>query len=314
MNLFLLALLGWLMSVTVQAASFDCSTAASTMEKVICETPELSKADAEMANYYFKLMKTLTAENAKELKTEQRIWLKQRQIRCQYLHSMCLLSQYGGRINELKTKYERLVPLPPTAATTFQGIRSTCSFPEVTFPEKFKIYGAGNYAGYQINKQIDSSGHRATQFDIAVNSPGEPVVLLLGAYDPSIWNISWTEGTKILAVAVTGFSRQIVIGTPPDTPILISRSFPCAQTYSWGDIVSLNRFSNEIFKREADGTFFSKNGKSVVGSPLKAGEQLLTSTFTSIDDFIDKAVPLAGQSRLHACCHYGGTESSRRRV
>lgn len=100
---------------------------------------------------------------------------------------------------------------------------------------------------------------------------------------------------------MTGYDRQIVIGTPPETPILISRyAPPCEGTYIiWGNIDALNRFSNKVFKRETDGTYLSLDGKSIVGAPLKAGEQLFTSIVTSLDDFIDKAIPLSGPSAIN---------------
>lgn len=175
---------------TAQASSFDCSIASSDLEKAICNDKQLSKADEEMAAYYFKLTKSLTTENSKELLSRQRAWLNQRKKICPNLNPLCLLNTYSSRIDELKAKFEHLVPLSPSEATSFQGIRTTCGFPEVIFPEKYKIYGAGNYAGHKLDIQIDSHGAQATKFDIAVNSPDQPVALVLGAYDPAIWNIS----------------------------------------------------------------------------------------------------------------------------
>lgn len=301
MKQIILIALSWLaLLATAQAASFDCSIASTDLERKICNDIQLNKADEEMSAYYFKLTKTLNSEDSKELLDKQRAWLKQRKKLCPDLNPMCLLSTYSRRINELKAKFEHLVSLPPKEATSFQGVRSTCSFPEVAFPEKYRIYGAGNYAGRKLNIQIDSHGSQATQFDIAVNSPDEPVALVLGAYDPAIWNISWTKGTKILAVAVTGYDRQIVIGTPPETPILISLyGPPCEGTYIIrGNIDALNRLSNKVFKRETDGLYLSVDGKSVVGAPIKAGEQLLTSNVTSLSDFIDKSSPPSGPSAI----------------
>ncbi len=223
----------------------------------------------------------------------------QREILCPGLNAICLLNAYGKRINELKAKYGHLSPLSPSEASAFQGARTVCAFPEVVLPSDLKIYGAGNYAGRVFDRQLDSSGHQATEFDIAVNSPNHPVALVLGAYDPAIWNISWTEGTKIVAVAVTGYHRQIVVGITPDTPILISRGNPCESSYIiWGNVDSLNRLAEKLFHRPADAIYLSSNGKSVLGSPLIAGEQLITSKATSIDDFLDKDLPLAGSAAL----------------
>jgi len=284
--------LGWMSFSCTYAASFDCTAKLSNTEKAICENYQLNIADEEMSAYYLKLRKTLNFEESKELLHDQKSWLKQRKRSCREDSALCLLTLYAHRIDELKQKYDRIVPLTSSEATSYQGIRSTCGFPEVDFPETYKVYGAGNYAGRDLGIQIDSRGTQATKFDIAVNSPDQPVALVLGAYESAIWNISWTQGTKILAVAVTGYDRQVVIGLPSETPILISRSTPCRGTYIIrGNIDALNQFSKEVFKRDTDAVYLSLDGKSVVGAPIQAGEKLFTSEAIVLRDFIYKKVP-----------------------
>ena len=282
-----------------RAASFECSTASFLIEKAICDDTLLNKADEQMSDYYSKLKRTLSSGDSNELYIEQKLWLLQREIFCPGSSPICLLNVYGKRINELKAKYGHLSPLSPSEASAFQGTRTVCAFPEVVLPSDLKIYGAGNYAGKVFDRQIDSSGHQATEFDIAVNSPNHPVALVLGAYDPAVWDISWTEGTKIVAVAVTGYHRQIVIGIAPETPLLISRGNPCESSYIiWGNVDSLNRLAERLFHRTADTIYLSSNGRSVLGAPLVAGEQLIASKATSIHDFIDHNLPLAGSAAL----------------
>jgi uncharacterized protein YecT (DUF1311 family) len=291
-----------------QAASFHCAKKISEpIELVICRDPQLGKADEEMSAYYFKISKALNPIAAQELLVEQRAWLKQREKQCPTsIVSSCLFQSYGNRINELKTKYNQIVPLPVQTSVFFHGIRSTCGFPEVTFPKQFKIYAAGNYAGRKLDIQIDDRGSLATQFDVTVNSPDEPVVLLLSAYDPAIWKISWTKGTQILAVMVDGYDRQIVLGIPTETALLISRGGPCESAYiSRDNIDSLSRISNKIFNRTTDGIFVAQNGKVVIGAPIKEDEQLFTSSDLMLDDFIDKSEPLAGPLALQKAVEEG---------
>jgi hypothetical protein len=281
-----------------KAASFECSTASFQIEKVICADSLLNKADEVMSGYYSKLKRNLGSGDSNELHIEQKLWLMQREIICPGLDATCLLSAYGKRINELKAKYGHFEPLSPSEASAFQGARMVCAFPEVSIPSNLKVYGAGNYAGRPFDRQIDSSGSQSTEFDIVVNSPNQPVALILGAYDPAVWNISWTEGTRIIAVAVTGYDRQIVIGVNPDTPLLISRGMPCESSYSWGRTDWFNRLSEKLFHKSVDAISLSTNGSSVLGSPLVAGAHLVTSKAISIDDFIDKDLPLAGSAAL----------------
>ena len=97
---------------------------------------------------------------------------------------------------------------PPAQSAQSKGTSAGCGFGNLTIPEGLRVYAAGGSGGRELQFQIDQSGHEATQFDIAVNSPRQPVALLLGAYEPTIWNISWTEGTRIVAVLVSGYHRK----------------------------------------------------------------------------------------------------------
>ncbi|GFM52893.1 hypothetical protein PSCICE_41600 [Pseudomonas cichorii] len=99
--------------------------------------------------------------------------------------------------------------------------------------------------------QIDQSGHQATQFDIAVNSPEQPVALILGAYEPTVWNIGWSQGTKIVAVYVSGYYRQGVAGLDAKVPVLNSsyeNKGPCGYFYVGKEQnTGLNPLSRQLF-------------------------------------------------------------------
>jgi uncharacterized protein YecT (DUF1311 family) len=75
------------------AASFDCAKAGTNVERLICETPELSKLDDELAAAY----KTVLADPARadEEKRAQNQWLKERN-RCQ--DAGCVEVAYQRRI------------------------------------------------------------------------------------------------------------------------------------------------------------------------------------------------------------------------
>jgi uncharacterized protein YecT (DUF1311 family) len=302
-------------ATSTQAASFHCAKKISDpMELVICHNPQLSKADEDLAAYYFSISKAVSPTEAKELLSGQREWLKQREKQCPSYDWHCLLQSYGGRIHVLKERYSKIVPLPAATAVLFQGVRPTCGFPEISFPQEFKIFFAGNYAGRTLDFQIDDSGDQATQFDVTVNYPEEPVVLLLGDYEPGIWNIRWSQGTQILAVVVSGYDRQIVLGLPEETPLLISRGSPCELSYiTWGNIDSLNRISDKMFHRPSDGlryrpsdgTFIAGAGKIMVGTPLIGTEKLIASNALTLYDFIDKSAPLAGPLALQKAVEAG---------
>lgn len=187
--------------------------------------------------------------------------------------------------------------------------KPVCGFAELKLPEQFSVFAAGAYSGRKIAFQIDQSGHEGTQIDVAVNSPGQPVVLMLGAYEPTIWNIGWSPQTRIAAVLVSGYHRQAVAGLEPDTPLLNS-SFdnkgPCGYFYVTPDnLAPLNPLSKRVFGRAVDMVFPATQGKVVIGEPLATGIALVTSGAVTPESFHDKAAPMAGPAGLEDAVRKG---------
>lgn len=178
----------------------------------------------------------------------------------------------------------------------------SCKIPDLKLPINFAVYAAGGYSGRKLAFQIDQTGHQATQIDVAANSPGRPVVLLLAAYEPTIWNVGWSEKTNILAVFVSGYHRQVVAGLNKSTPVFSnthdSRG-PCGFFIASGDnLDTMNPLSMGLFGRPFDKAFSAENGKVVVGEPIAAATRLLTSSDVTPDSFQDKSAPLAGPPAL----------------
>lgn len=180
--------------------------------------------------------------------------------------------------------------------------KPACGFPELQLPTDFSVFAAGAYSGRKISFQIDQSGHEGTQIDVAVNSPNKPVVLMLGAYEPTIWNIGWAKGTKILAVLVSGYHRQAVAGLEKSVPLLNSshdNRGPCGYFYVTSDNLSaLNPMAKRVFRQPVEMVFPAENGRVVVGASLRNDTKLVTSSETSPTSFYDKDAPIAGPAGL----------------
>jgi hypothetical protein len=187
--------------------------------------------------------------------------------------------------------------------------KPVCGFPELKLPAEYSVFAAGAYSGRKISFQIDQSGHEGTRIDVAVNSPDKPVVLMLGAYEPTIWNIGWSKETKILAVLAGGYHRQAVAGLEKDTPLLISsydNKGPCGYFYVTPDnLAPLNPLAKRVFGRPVDMVFPATNGKVLVGAALPAGAKLVTSGDTTPESFHDKAAPMAGPAGLEDAARKG---------
>jgi hypothetical protein len=181
-------------------------------------------------------------------------------------------------------------PAAPTSVTTkpfaFTGESApaptamACDFGGLPLPAAAKVYAAGAYGGSKQDFQIDRSGHEATRMDVAVNQPDVPVALMLGSYEPTVWNIGWTPGTRILAVLVGGYHRQVITGLPANVPVLVStheNRGACGYFYVTAEKAgTLNPIARRVFGRPVDMLYPAHNGQVAVGVPLAAGTALVT--------------------------------------
>ena len=200
---------------------------------------------------------------------------------------------------ELKP-FEFDLPVPKEQPVTEPAV---CEFEDLQLPAGLKVYAAGAYSGRKLEFQIDQSGHVATQFDVAVNSSDNPVALLLGAYEPTIWNIGWSSGTNIVAVLVSGYHRQIASGLSSGVPIINStrqNGAGCGYFYIGNSPNrSLNPISRRLFEKPVDLVYpGDREGRIVIGDALTEGTRLVTSADSSPESFRDESAPVAGLAGL----------------
>ena len=86
-------------------ASFNCAKAETKIERAICDSKIIAKADKELGSIYKSLRKKLSKKNVKRLKNDQRSWIKRRDDQCENNSSMtlnyCLRHYYGQRLFSL---------------------------------------------------------------------------------------------------------------------------------------------------------------------------------------------------------------------
>ena len=91
------------LAVSAKAASFDCSRAATTVEKLICATPRLSALDDLMHKDYMAISASNIGDAARaQLKSSQRAWLKTRNG-CQ--DAACIENSYSARMDQVCGDY-----------------------------------------------------------------------------------------------------------------------------------------------------------------------------------------------------------------
>lgn len=206
----------------------------------------------------------------------------------------------------------RLRPTVPFAAgnqalvkTTNTPTPATCAFDEKTLPADTVVLAAGGYSGKRLDFQLDQSGHEATQFDIGVHAD-KPVALLLSSYEPTVWSIGWTKGSRIVAVYTTGYHRQVVAGLPKGTPILTAtydNKSPCGyhtlSNPSASGLAWLNPTSRKVFGKSVERVYTkAENGFIDVSESSRAKSEYVTSPDTPVSSFQDKKAPLAGKAGL----------------
>ena len=212
-------------------------------------------------------------------------------------------------------------------------VPTVCGFPDTTFAKELVVLGAGALEGRKLDFQIDqASAIAASQIDVVVNHPSAPVALMLGASNPTIWNISWTEKTKIAAVYVNGYYRQRVAGLKNSTPILISSyedkgpcetsifkykvfggndSFLAIFNYGLTTIPTEARkeqiLSQALFSKPIKSIFpiDEQSGRVLIGMPIEPGMELVTSPTTKPESFHNNREPLAGQAGLEHAVENG---------
>jgi uncharacterized membrane protein len=176
-------------------------------------------------------------------------------------------------------------------------------------PSEYVLYAGGAYGGLKLGRQIDQSGHEATQFDVFINAPGKKVVLALGAYEPSVWDIRWTPGTVIAAVFSSGYHRQAIAGLAQDVPVLYSSSenkTPCGYFYiNRNEVDKADLAVRKIFGRSAQTYFMASEGRINFGNLVSSESQFIQNKTNSVDSYRDKTAPPAGLAGLEQLIREG---------
>lgn len=94
---------------------------------------------------------------------------------------------------------------------------------------------------------------------------------MFGAYEPTIWNLQWTSKTKILAVVVSGYHRQVIAGISQATPTLNStydNKGPCRYFYGpeKEQMATAHEISRRVFNKPIGTWYAAKEGTVFVGT------------------------------------------------
>ena len=159
------------------------------------------------------------------------------------------------------------VLLACASAAAYPQSSDQCSIAD-RIPPDAEVYHVGTYAGTSslgAPIELDNDGHEVKKTDVLVNLPGKSIVLVLTAYDPVVWNVAWTPGTRIVGGVVSGYHGQAVLGLPKGVPLYrstytnshkqVDRSAtPCPYFY--------------VYKQDAESQRASAGIRTITGKPV----------------------------------------------
>lgn len=208
-----------------------------------------------------------------------------------------------------------MVAAEPSITTTksrvFSGqISPSCTFSQAKLPANTIVLAAGSYGGKPLDMPIENiSGHQPSGLDIEVHAD-KPVALMLFAYEPTLWNIFWTKGTKIAAVYVSGYHSQFVAGLPKNVPVInssMANKGECGYNYDSNNLAWLNPKAQELFKLDVTRVYNKhKDGIIAINEASKPPKgALITDPSTPPESFRLTGVPLAGEAGLNQAIEQG---------
>lgn len=195
---------------------------------------------------------------------------------------------------------------PPQAAPP--AVESECTQWVAQLPDDYVIHAAGAYKGRELDFTFGEANKVATAFDVAVNVPDRDVVLALGAYDPGIWTVKWSPGTRIVGVWVSGHDRQEVIGIDSSTPLLktsyADRS-ACPSFYVTADNAYLITGAvSKVLGRAPDSLVLANNGRISIGKP-GAQSGYIQAERKDPEEFRDPSLPSPGDKGIEQLLSQG---------
>lgn len=133
--------------------------------------------------------------------------------------TMAQLQKWHASVPQVRRGFSELPPREVTGQPTLETDR-TCHLevlPSEYRLEKVTAYGTGK----TLVARLDASQNTVGQKEVVVNLPGQSVVLWLQSYNPTVWHILRTPGSKVEAIIVSGTHGQAVLGVERSVPLFI---------------------------------------------------------------------------------------------
>lgn len=189
-----------------------------------------------------------------------------------------------------------------------------CTFKNLELPPDFVVYAAGHYSGIKLPFQIDENAtSAATETRVYVNVTSRPVVLMLGNYEPTVFQIYRTPETQIIAVYGSGYHPPIIAGIAPEIPALAPKASSTCKRFNLNarsgitetDRQLVNAISQQIFQKPVDHIVLAQADEAVyIGEQLDRAKYIQDRKQRS-ESFRMPNTPLAGQAGIQQALENG---------
>ena len=203
---------------------------------------------------------------------------------------------------------------PVTGEAAADPFDAKCALQSAEISDDALIYAAGGYNGRELDFQIDDSGHTATRMDVVVTETARPVVLLLGAYEPTLWVIHPAEDADIRAVVISGYHTQMLATETVAAPSLVSTyegQGVCGFVRIYGSEGSADPLAQHLFGRDVEQTELvddASGGVVVIGPADQTEAALQTVTDETLEQrFAWRGAP-AGEAGLSQLLETGALQ------
>lgn len=184
---------------------------------------------------------------------------------------------------------------------SFDIAQEFCAIPSI--PANAQIIAVEGHRDTALDFVLDTSGNPSYLAEVAVHAD-QPVVLLLRAHEPTLWNVGWSTSTQIVGAYATGYARQVVAGLPKTTPV-VTASYAEGRAGGCGwmnpELVSTSLQSKYLFQRPLTRIYnkpSKRNGVVEIIESEKPSGQFVTSSDRPPESFKDPKAPLAGKAGL----------------
>lgn len=118
----------------------------------------------------------------------------------------------AAEFESMEPKLAQLRPKPPEPPQRQVQVPALKDFPHDAVIEGVFVYEGGG--ALQESVRTQSGVRRAVSVDLLVGKTPTPLALVLGSYEPVIWNIRASPDARITHVFLTGYHESIVRGAP----------------------------------------------------------------------------------------------------